>query len=124
MIAMRCWAMVIALSIGVLSVSAWAETAVDEIAYLLDTIRHSSCTFVRNGKDYDGATAADHIAAKYEHFKAEIRTTEDFIDRAATKSELTGEPYRLRCGGPTILAADWLRTTLAAHREGATPGGN
>ena len=114
-----------ALSVGLLSLSARAETTGDEIAYLIDTIRHSSCTFIRNGKDYDGAAAADHITAKYEHFKAEIHTTDDFIDRAATKSEMTGAPYRLRCdGAPIVPAADWLRTTLAAHRKGAMPGSN
>jgi hypothetical protein len=113
------------LVVGLLSCPARAETAADEIAYLLDTVRHSSCTFIRNGKDYDGAAAADHITAKYEHFKSEIRTTEDFIDRAATKSEMTGEPYRLRCDGqPTATAADWLRAMLAAHRKGAMPDAN
>lgn len=125
MIAMRCWAAIAALGVGLLSLPAHAETAAEEITYLIDTIRHSSCTFIRNGKDYDGAAAADHITAKYEHFKPEIHTTEDFIDRAATKSEMTGEPYRLRCdGAPVETAADWLRTTLATHRMGATPSGN
>jgi len=122
---MRYRAAIVAMMIGLLSVSARAETAADEIAYLIDTIRHSTCTFIRNGKDYDGVAAADHITAKYEHFKAEIRTTEDFIDRAATKSEMTGQPYRLRCdGSPATTASDWLHATLAAHRKATTPAAN
>jgi hypothetical protein len=40
-----------------------ADPADDEIAYLLDAIRQSPCTFNRNGSDYDGAAAADHIEA-------------------------------------------------------------
>jgi hypothetical protein len=124
-IARRCGAMVMAFSLTLQSFSALAETTADEIAYLIDTIRHSSCTFIRNDKEYDAAAAADHITAKYQHFKPQIRTTEDFIDRAATKSEMTGEPYRLRCdGAPVMNAADWLRTTLATHRKDAMPGSN
>jgi hypothetical protein len=123
-IAIRSWAKLIVLGICLLSFPAQAETATDEITYLLDIIRHSPCVFIRNGKDYTGAAAADHISAKYEHFKPEIHTAEDFIDRAATKSELTGAPYQVRCGdGAPMAAADWLRTTLNAHRS-ATPGNN
>lgn len=124
MIARRIRMVAVVLGICLLSIPVHAETVADEITYLLDTIRHSSCTFIRNGKGYDGAAAADHISAKYEHFKPEIRTTEDFIARAATKSEMTGVPYQVRCndGAPTA-AADWLRAALMAHRS-ATPGSN
>ena len=99
-----------------------ADSTADEIAYLLTFIHDSPCTFIRNGSDYDGAAAADHIKAKYEHFKGEIKTAEDFIDRAATKSELSGEPYQVRCGSaPKITAAEWLRGALQTYRKEHTP---
>jgi hypothetical protein len=93
-----------------------ADPLSDEIAHLIDFVRHSSCTFIRNGSDYTGAEAADHIQAKYEHFKDEIKTVEDFIDRAASRSLMSGEPYQVRCAGKTIAAADWIRTEDANYR--------
>jgi hypothetical protein len=100
-----------------LTTTASADSAPVEIAYLLRFIRESPCTFIRNGSDYDGAAAADHVEAKYEHFKAEIKTAEDFIDRAATKSLMSGAIYKVRCGNaPTLAAAEWLRSALSAYR--------
>jgi hypothetical protein len=96
--------------------AAHAEPLDDEIAHLIDFVRHSPCTFIRNGSDYAGGEAADHIQAKYDHFKGEIHTVEDFIDRAASKSLLSGKPYEVRCDGKTISAADWIRTEDAAYR--------
>jgi hypothetical protein len=107
-----------------LTIPVRADSSAAEIAYLLRFIRESPCTFIRNGSDYDGAAAADHIEAKYEHFKDEIRTAEDFIDRAATKSELSGAPYQVQCGsGAKVAAAEWLRDTLHSYRAQHTPAG-
>ena len=94
-----------------------ADPLADEIAHLIDFVRTSSCTFIRNGSDYTGSEAADHIQAKYEHFKDEIRTVEDFIDRAASKSLTSGKPYEVRCAGKTIPAADWIRAEDADYRS-------
>jgi hypothetical protein len=93
-----------------------ADALSDEIAYLIGFIRHSSCTFIRNGSEYAGDKAADHIQAKYDHFKGEIKTVEDFIDRAASKSLLSGKPYEVRCAGKTVPAAEWIRAEDANYR--------
>jgi hypothetical protein len=107
----------IAAVLALLSVSAaHADPLDDEIAHLIDFVRHSPCTFIRNGSEYPGGEAADHIQAKYEHFKDEIKTVEDFIDRAASKSLMSGKPYEVRCGGKTISAADWIRAEDADYR--------
>ena len=95
---------------------AQADPLGDEIAHLIDFVRHSSCTFIRNGSDYTGSEAADHIQAKYEHFKDEISTVEEFIDRAASKSVTSGKPYEVRCAGKTMPAADWIRAEDADYR--------
>ena len=94
-----------------------ADPLADEIAHLIDFVRHSSCTFIRNGSEYSGGEAADHIRAKYEHFKDEIRTVEDFIDRAASKSLVSGKPYEVRCAGKMMPAADWIRAEDADYRS-------
>src|SRR4051812_33352173 len=106
------------------TVAVRADSTADEIAYLLTFIRESPCTFIRNGSEYDGAAAADHVNAKYQHFKGEIKTAEEFIDRAATKSLMSGEPYQVQCGNaPRIAAAEWLRGALGSYRTQHTSTG-
>ncbi len=110
-------AIAIALMLLVLATpTARADPLADEIAHLIDFVRHSSCTFIRNGSEYSGPEAAEHIQAKYEHFKDEIRTVEDFVARAASKSLMSGKPYQVRCDGKTIAAADWIRAEDAHYR--------
>jgi hypothetical protein len=53
--------------------------------------------------------AVAHVRAKYEHFKAQIETPEDFIRLAATKSLLTGQPYLVRTReGQEMPLSTWL----------------
>jgi hypothetical protein len=73
-----------------------AESLDDSINYLLDYIANSHATFIRNGQTHTTQEAVGHIKAKYEHFKNEIKTPEDFIRLSASKSLLTGQPYRVR----------------------------
>ena len=97
--------------------TARADPLHDEIAYLIDFVRHSPCTFIRNGTEYDGAKAADHVQAKYDYYKSDIKTVEDFIERAASKSILSGKPYEVRCAdGKVMPAADWIRAEDTAYR--------
>ena len=97
-----------------------AATSVAEIDHLLAFVAGSSCTFLRNGNAYRGSDAAAHIRKKYDHFKSEIASAEDFIRLAATKSEFSGRRYEVRCGSDApILAADWLQGELAAFRTSA-----
>ena len=72
-----------------------------EISYLLDFVEHSGCQFYRNGTWYDSKRAQAHLRDKYELLAAadRISTAEDFIEKAATKSGLSGRPYQVRCRG-------------------------
>ena len=65
----------------------------DAINHLLKFVETSRCTFLRNGVEYDSKSAVNHIKEKYDYFKSQIYTAEDFIALAATKSELSGGPY-------------------------------
>lgn len=90
-----------------------------EIEYLLDHVSRSPNTFVRNGDDHTGPEAAKHMRRKYEHFlnKGKISNTGDFIDRAGTKSLMSGHPYTVRVAdGTEVMTADWLRAELEAYR--------
>jgi hypothetical protein len=88
-----------------------------QIAHLIDFIAASPCSFIRNDDVYDGKAAAGHIRQKYDHYKDEIASAEDFIDRAASRSLLSGRPYQVHCPGVAIMPArDWLLLELTAYR--------
>ena len=88
-----------------------------EIAHLLETIDASNCTFIRNGASHSGSEAGTHIRRKYAHIKGRIRTTEDFITYAATKSSISGRPYQVMCDGEKMNTADWLTSALRRFRQ-------
>ncbi len=95
-----------------------AESLDQTISYLLDYTGNSNATFVRNGTSYTGAEAVNHIKAKYEHFKDQIKTPEDFIRLCASKSLLSGKPYLVRMPDGTEIRLDaWLTEALGAHRK-------
>lgn len=90
-----------------------------EVNFLLGYIEGSGCEFYRNGTWYDSRMAQVHLRDKYKYLVARnlINTTEDFIERAATESSLSGKPYEVRCnGGATVTSKQWLRDELARFR--------
>jgi hypothetical protein len=88
-----------------------------EIDHLLGFIAASPCSFIRNGVAYDGAEAVAHIEDKYDYYRDDIHSAEDFIALAATKSALSGKPYQVTCGETTEPAADWIARELGAYRR-------
>jgi hypothetical protein len=90
-----------------------------EINFLLGYIEGSGCGFNRNGTWYDSKTAQTHLREKYKYLMAvnRINTTEDFIEKAATESNSSGQPYEVRCnGGARVTSNQWLREELARLR--------
>ena len=88
-----------------------------EINHLLQYIESSGCIFIRNGKESTPAEARANIQEKYDHFRDRVKTTEDFIKYAATKSSISGKPYKVRCNGRETRNADWLHTELEKLRN-------
>ena len=89
------------------------------IAYLLEEVQHSTLTFVRNGKAYDGKAAADHMRQKAAYFQKRIHSPEDFIKYAGSKSELSGKPYEVQFpDGNRIRCDAWLMGLLSNFRKG------
>ena len=98
-----------------------AESLDESIKYLLDYVANSHATFIRNGQTHTPQEAVNHIKAKYEHFKSETKTPEDFIRLSASKSLLTGQPYRVRTAdGKEMQLDEWLTAALKAHRSERT----
>lgn len=90
-----------------------------EVEQLIEFVRMSNCTFYRNGKWSEAGKAANHINKKYKYVQKRglVKTAEDFIKYAATKSSMSGKPYLVQCGGESLGCAEWLRTELAELRE-------
>ena len=90
----------------------------ETIQYLLVFVKTSECLFFRNDKEHTAGEAAAHMQRKYEHFKNKIKTPEDFIRLAATKSLMTGQLYYVKLkDGKKITSEAWLLQTLEAYRQ-------
>jgi FPC/CPF motif-containing protein YcgG len=75
-------------------------------------------TFVRNGQEATAKEAAAHMRQKWDYFRQKIKTPEDFIKLAATKSELSGKLYLVRFkDGKESPAGEWLAKVLAEYRK-------
>jgi hypothetical protein len=84
-----------------------------KIDRLLDTVRTSGIVFIRNGSEYDAMKAAEHLQTKLDAAGSEVKTATDFIDKLATKSSMSGEPYTVRLkDGSEMLSRDWLVARL------------
>lgn len=88
------------------------------IDYLLRFIESSVCRFIRGGTEYPPKEAADHLRMKLGKAGDRVKTAEDFITGIASKSYLSGKPYRIKLPDGTVQpTGPWL--TLAAQRETA-----
>jgi hypothetical protein len=102
--------------------AAHAETPVlvqTEVNYLLGYIAGSGCEFYRNGTWYNSHKAHVHLRDKYKYLveKNLADTTEHVIERAASESSFSGEPYQIRCrDGVAVSSQQWLREKLAQLR--------
>ena len=69
--------------------------------------------FIRNGSSYEPATAVRFLRGKWNANKAEVKTARDFIDKVATKSGTSGEPYLMRYSdGKEIPSREFLLAEL------------
>lgn len=89
-----------------------------EVEHLINYLQASDCRMVRNGKSYEGPEGANHVRRKYDHFRDEISSTEDFIEYSATKSMMSGKYYLVECPGEEpVRSRDWLLKELKAYRS-------
>jgi hypothetical protein len=89
-----------------------------EVEHLLKFLRGSDCRMTRNGKAHNGEEAARYVQRKYDHFRNEISSTEDFIELAASQSTISGKSYQVQCPGePNRPSRDWLLQELGAFRH-------
>ena len=86
----------------------------DPIAELLMVVKNAGVKFERDGKTFDGKTAAIHIRKKLDLLAADPGV-DQFIDEVATKSGMTGQAYLVHLDdGSTKTMREWLREQLKA----------
>ena len=79
-------------------------------------------SFLRNGTAHTAAEAAEHMQAKYAHFKNKIATAEDFVDLCASRSEMSGKPYMVKMGDAApVEAGTFLKDELRTLRKAPAP---
>lgn len=100
-------------------IAAPSAQAQREIDALIAGLGDSGCRFERNGDWHDAASAKAHLRKKYEYLrKREMAdTAELFIERAASRSSISGNAYRVRCGHDApVESATWFKRKLAEIR--------
>jgi len=118
----------LALLLGASALLAHATPSATE-EKLIDTLiqrvsKMSAMVFMRNGSEYNAADAAKHMQAKYDYFKKELVTAEDFIERCASRSEMTGQAYKVKLtDGMVRDANEFLNSELRALRQAAKKTG-
>lgn len=92
-----------------------------EVAHLIGYLRESGCEFNRNGTWYGAEEAVAHLNRKYEYLldKGLVISAEDFVDRAASESSMSGQPYLVKCGTASpVQSGSWFKAELVRYRAG------
>jgi len=86
----------------------------ERIEYLIQSIEQlSNAKFIRNGSTYDAKPAADHLRLKWREAGARIKTAQQFIELCASRSSVSGQPYRIRFADGSIVTSEaFLRAKL------------
>lgn len=94
--------------------AAVALTEDQKIRQLIDAVAAAEgITFIRNGKDHSAADAAAHLKGKYESVGNQDLTAQQFVDDIASRSSVSGEPYRIRLpDGTEQTSQAWLTARL------------
>jgi hypothetical protein len=106
-----------AVAITLMSAAVFADTTEDEIDYLISSVDKSGCAFIRNGKRYSGSDARAHLKSKRRANARLIDSAEDFIEKIASKSSMSGKPYLISCKGQERqTAGEWFTELLMKYR--------
>lgn len=94
-----------------------------EIEALFKRMQAAGCQFNRNSSWYSATEAQEHLSKKLAYFeeRGAIKTTEDFITVAATKTSLSGKQYLVHCTGMGPTESNvWLQEQLKTVRSART----
>jgi hypothetical protein len=90
-----------------------------EVDALLTRLEKSECRFQRNGEWYESQKAREHLERKLAYLErwGTLESAEQFIEKVASGSSVSGEPYFVQCGtSKAVPSAEWLTEQLKALR--------
>jgi hypothetical protein len=90
-----------------------------EVDALLTRLQSSGCEFNRNGSWHAGGEARAHLLKKLDYLERKdlVQTAEQFIERGASASSMSGKPYLVRCAAQApVQSAQWLKAELQQLR--------
>jgi hypothetical protein len=107
---------ILALFSGV--VSAQDSIEKKKIEFLISSVENSKgVKFIRNGSEYNGKEAADHLRMKLQNVLV-VETADDFIRLCASQSSISGKPYMIRFSdGKTIKSEKYFREKLKEYNS-------
>ena len=88
----------------------------------MQALESSGCRFQRNGTWYDAVAARGHLQRKYDYLlkRDMVDSSEQFIERAASRSSMSGKAYKVSCTGmPEQDASAWFLQQLRRLRTPA-----
>ena len=95
-----------------------SENLESAIQFLLKHVADSGLVFIRNSEKHAAVDAAEHMNSKYEYFRDKIKTPEDFIQRCASKSLMSGKLYLVVLeNGEEVRTDAWLLSALTVYRS-------
>ena len=118
------FALLLSLAASLAHAAPLPPTARAEVDALLARLQSSGCEFNRNGSWYAGAEAKAHLLKKLDYLERKdmVKTAEQFIERGASGSSMSGKPYLVRCAGkPPVVSVKWLTAELQTARAASTP---
>lgn len=87
------------------------EQKIDRLIEFIGAL--DGAAFIRNGKEHSPQDAVEHLRLKRRKAGTRVRTAEEFIERCATRSSISGDDYQIRfADGRTESAATVLRRRL------------
>ena len=101
---------------SLVSVEAWRR---DRINRLLAAIEASDATFIRNDEELGRGAFVTLLRTKLGAYGHAGLSVDEFIERIATGSQRSGEPYRVRTAdGEVVAAAAWMRQLATVQGRG------
>lgn len=75
--------------------------------------QRTGTAFIRNGSEHTAAEAAEHLRMKLGKARKRLSSAEEFVDKVASSSSLSGDPYMIREPGQSPQPANgFLRQLL------------
>ncbi|MBT8148186.1 MAG: DUF5329 domain-containing protein [Gammaproteobacteria bacterium] len=110
-----CFVLILALG----PVDSLAASAEEEIRYLIGSVGRDGCAFIRNDRRWSRRSARDHLMSKWQLNEHLVEDAKDFIEKIASQSATSGQPYLIRCRDQQEQAArDWFSQLLSKYRAG------